>query len=538
MAIAYRDATIAHWRQFGPGLRSEGAKMNSIPGSVVFGLAGLAIEAAEVDNFPAHLCASEVRLALRYIVWELNGFPDWLESVHRARPEAVMDAVEAELFWELAHTKSDQPMHYVLYDLANYAPWLHGSLVEPLLTWLRANQPPSDEALRHILRILTSGCSDPAVLVAITKTKATRGPIPSQRPYWYAIWVDAEPDTGVVAVANWLDGLQAEVASQAAQIFITALMGGRHDENGGFTVGKFVTPRYLKRLYVLIHDYVRAEDDIDRPAGRVYTPELRDRAQEARSALFGLLADIPGKETHIALTELIEDHPDPHRRPGMARRAYERAQTDGDVEPWTAKQVRDFETRLTATPATERQLFELTVARVTDLKNWLEQGNDSPSPTWQKADDEREIRNLVAGWLRLKWGNSLSVAQEPELANGQRMDISLQNPNVPLPVPIELKLLDKHWTGPGLCECLANQLARDYLRESDGRCGLMLLVWKGTKPGRRWRINGTLVGVSDLRDALKRHWASISNDFPNISAVEILVIDLTARAVKSGSHPA
>ena len=65
----------------------------------------------------------------------------------------------------------------------------------------------------------------------------------------------------------------------------------------------------------------------------------------------------------------------------------------------------------------------------------------------------------------------------------------------------------------------------------------MLLVWKGTKPGRRWRIGGTLVGVSGLRDALKRHWAGISNDFPNVSGIEILVIDLTARTVKSGSDP-
>ena len=154
-----------------------------------------------------------------------------------------------------------------------------------------------------------------------------------------------------------------------------------------------------------------------------------------------------------------------------------------------------------------------------------------PSLTGQKADDEREIRNLVAGWLRLKWGNSLSVAQEPELANGQRMDISLQNPNVPLPVPIELKLLDKHWTGPGLCEYLANQLVRDYLREADGRCGLMLLVWHETKPGRRWQIDGKLVGVSGIRDALRCHWAGIANDFPYISAIEILVIDLTARAI-------
>ena len=533
VAIAYRDAAIAHWRRYRPGLRSEGADTNSIPGSVVFALVGLAIEAVEVDDFPAHLCASEVRLALRYIVWELNGFPAWLESVHRTRPQAVMEAVEAELFWELARTKSDQPMHYVLSDLANYAPWLHASLFRPLLTWLQGNDPPSVDALRHVLRILTGGCSDPTELLALSRTKATAGGTVEQRPYWYAVWVDAEPDTGVLAVAKWLDGLESEVASHAAQIFVAALMGKRLDEHGGFTVGNLLTPRYLKRLYVLMHRHICVEEDIDHASGRVYRPGLRDHAQETRNALFQLLADTPGKEAHIALTELIEEHPDPRSRSWMARRAYGRAQADGDVESWTEEQVREFGTALTATPVTQRQLFDLTVARVADLKNWLEQGTESPYVIWRNAPDERQIRVQVAGWLILTGGNAFTIAQEPEVANRQRMDIWLQNPDVSSPVTIELKLLDKGWTGPQLCDSLVNQLARDYMRDADGRCGLMLLFWKGTKPGRRWLVDGSLVGVSDLRNALKRHWASMANSFPNVSAIEVLLVDLTVRATKS-----
>ena len=321
-----------------------------------------------------------------------------------------------------------------------------------------------------------------------------------------------------------------QVASHAAQIFITALMG---DENGGFTMGDFRTPRHLKRLYVLMHGHICAEEDIVRSDGRAYTPGLRDHAQEARNALFQLLADIPGKETHIALTELIEDHPDPRSRSWMARRAYGRAQADGDVESWTEEQVREFGTDLTATPATQRQLFDLTVTRIADLKNWLEQGTESPYVTWRKAQDEREIRVLVAGWLEQTGGNAFTIAQEPEVANRQRMDIWVQNPDVSSPVTIELKLLDKGWTGPQLCDSLVNQLARDYMRYADGRCGLMLLFWKGTKPGRTWLVDGSLVGVSDLQTALKRHWASTANSFPNVSAIEVLLVDLTVRAIKT-----
>ena len=513
VAVAYRDAAMDHWRHCEPGLGSEGASTSSISGSVIFAMVGLEIEAAEADSFPKHLDASEVRQALRYIVWELNGFPAWLKSMHRARPQAVMEALETELVWELAHTEPGQPMHYILHDLAVYAPWLHGSLVGALVTWLQANDPPSDDLMSHILRILKGGCSNPAELAALAEVKATQGHASEHRPYWYAIWVDADPDTGIEAVANWLATLERKEGSRAAQLFITALMGSRHDMGGGLGFENFLTPRHLKRLYVLMHKQIRTSEDINRAGSGVYSPELRDNAQDARNKLFQLLSDIPGKETYVALTELIEDHPDPNHRPWMARRAYDRAKADGDLEPWTAEQVHEFSSNLTTTPATLRQLFDLTVARVTDLKNWLERGDDSPYRTWQRAPHENEIRNLVAGWLNQNWGNSFTTAQEPELANSQRMDISLQNPNVPLPIPIELKLLDKRWSGPKLCERLQNQLAGDYLREGDERYGLMLLVWQGTKPGRQWQISGKRVGVPGLCHALKRHWGTISSSF-------------------------
>ena len=110
----------------------EGGNTSSIPYSLVFAMAGLAIEADEVDGFPRHLAASEVRLALRYIVFELNGFPRWLESMYRVWPKEVLDAVLTELFWELENTEPNGPMHYILHDLAIYAPWLHGALAGPL----------------------------------------------------------------------------------------------------------------------------------------------------------------------------------------------------------------------------------------------------------------------------------------------------------------------------------------------------------------------------------------------------------------------
>ena len=531
VAVAYRDAAKAHWRHCRPQLRSEGGDTSSVD-SLIFGLAGLAIEAGEMDRFPSHLSTSEVCVACRYIFLELNGFPSWLEAMYRARPKEVLEIIQTELFWELDNTEPNSPMHYILHDLAVYAPWSHRAIAEPLLGWIRAHDLPSDDTRRHSLRILKGGGLAPSALVAVASAKVASDSSP-HRASWYAIWVGAEPDTGVDAVASWLDGLGCEAGSHAAQLFITALMGNRLGADSGANLGSLQTPAHLKSLYVLMHRHIRVAEDIDRSGGGAYTPGLRDHAQDARDRLFGLLSEIPGKPTYVALTDLIEEHPYPSSRPWMAKRARARAEQDGDLEPWTAKQVSEFGAQLTRTPASQRQLFDLAVARITDLKNWLELGNDSPYVTWKRADSENEIRNLVAGWLNQKWGNPLTVAQEPELANSQRMDIWLQDQNVRSPVPIELKLLDKRWTGPQLCERLCNQLAGDYLREAGGRCGVMLLVWLGSQSNRKWRIGGRPVGVSGLRDALKAYWNTKSNYFPNVAAVEIAVIDLTVRATRS-----
>ena len=206
-----------------------------------------------------------------------------------------------------------------------------------------------------------------------------------------------------------------------------------------------------------------------------------------------------------------------------------RAEQDGDLEPWTAEQVAEFGENLTRTPATHRQLFDLTLARMMDLKYWLEWGDYSPYLTWQKAGDEGEVRNLVVGWLKDHSGNWYTVDQEPELANRQRIDIWLQNQSVASPVPIEIKVLDKGWSGPQLCERLRNQLVGDYMRGTAGVRGLMLLVWQGIGSKKSWDIDGRMVRLEELRGALRRYWDTISNSFPDVEAVEVVLIDLTLR---------
>lgn len=534
VAQAYRDAAISHWRNFTPGLRSEGYDTNSITLSLIFAMAGLEIEASEMDSFPSNLIEAEVQHALRYFVRELNGFPTWFEEMYRVYPVLVMNVVSAELQWELSHTKVDQSMHYVLHDLAYYAPWLHQYLAPLITVWIEKNEIINPDVLRYCIHILHGGNVGREIISKLAQEKISSNTECEQLAVWFSLWVSVSAGEAIPAVEKWLENHSGAEASQKAQLFITKLLGGRSAE----VVVDFNDYRkvsHLKKLYVLMHQYIRVEDDIERISGKVYSPGLRDNAQDCRSMLFTLLSEIPGKETYVALMELSDEHPNTKYKPWMQQRAYKRAEEDADLELWSAQQVREYDQYQTSTPTTHRQLFDLTVDRLIDLKACLEQGNNSPYKTWQRVEGETEMRNLVTGWLNDRSFGRYTCAQENELPNRQRPDIWVQKSHVLSPVPIELKLLDKGWSGPELCERLRNQLAGDYLREATAGCGVMLLIWQGQSAQSSWQIDGQSVPLVKLENTLKSYWHEVANNFPNVEAIEVILIDLTVRDLKSAT---
>ena len=340
VAHAYRDAAAAHWRAYQPGLRSEGAEAGSTPYSLIFAMAGLAIEAGEDSAFAQRLTPSEARHAFRYITWELNGFPSWFEQLYRAHPAIGLEAVAKELIWELEHSVVGQPLHYILHDILYRAPWLHEEVAPLIVNWLCGNDMLNSDGLRYCLNILTEGGTTAGELAELAVGKI-RGTSPAeQRPRWFALWVDTNPAAAIPALEATLEGLPPVEASVFAQQFAVGLLGDRHGT--GTRVSAYRNARDLKTLYILMHRYIRAADDIERANKGVYTPTLRDNAQDARNTLFNMLAAVPGAESYAAIKALEEEHPEPNYRRWMARRAHERATVDADEPLWTVGQVLAF----------------------------------------------------------------------------------------------------------------------------------------------------------------------------------------------------
>lgn len=532
VAHAYRDAAMACWREYRPPLLSEGSKKSGTPIVLLFGLAGLEMEASQHSELFERLDQATVTHALRYPTWELNGFPTWLEAAHRSHPELVLDAVMQEVRHEFAQA-SEKPYHHIVHDLAYHAPWLHADLVDPLFEALEATTTLESSTLRYAIQIIRSGGAPSTRFSTLIDTLLAQAATPEAVSFLLGACIDVAPMGGIAALEARLSSMSDDDACELVQATLVSLVGSRRHEEGGPRYAAFETVEHLERLHLLAHRHIRREDDIDRRSGRVYRPGVRDDAQDARDELLSRLWQIPGKATYIALRRLEETHPDIAARPWIGVLARRRAEADGDLEPWTAGQVADFHKTQSLVPATTRQLFDASVASLRDLKDWVEKGDDSPFQMWRKSETEGELRNLFAGELKRRAQGRYTCAQENEVANAQRPDLYIQAPSVPFPVPIELKMLDKNWSGPKLCERLRNQLVGDYLREGDARSGIFLLVWAGGQPDRSWRIEGRKVGLSDLGAALEAYWASLSGAYPNVEAVEVVVIDLTAREARS-----
>ena len=289
----------------------------------------------------------------------------------------------------------------------------------------------------------------------------------------------------------------------------------------------FCTPQYLQSLYLLMHKHIRLTADIDRSGKGVYSPELRDDAQEARERLFGMIQKIPGREAYNVLQQLAELHPDESARPWLRVNMRRKAEMDGDLLPWRSSEVSEFAISLERTPHDHRTLFELACDRLLDLKDDLENGDNSIASILSNVIKETEIRKYIGGWCRDRSNGRYSIPQEEELADAKRPDMRWHGTGFIGPVPAELKLAD-NWTGPSLLERLQNQLCGDYLRDVHSGCGIFLLVYRGKK--KFWKLSGgRRVNFEELVKSLQSHWLEISPSFPNIEDIRVVGIDLTKR---------
>lgn len=524
VAEAFRNGAICFWRSYCPKLPSEGAAANSTPYEVILGLSGLTIETKEEPSVFAAMSAEDARNAARYGLLELNGFPEWLPALFALHPRQIQEIVNHEIQYELDAPHAESGGNRVLHKLRWSGDWMYKELAAPLMA--RLEQPINHiESLQLALCIVQdSSISDEALGTLASKRALAEGSL-EIAPTWYAVWVGAQPSLAIPALAARIDSLLSdEEKASFAMLSLTALVGSRAASR---CRQNYKTVEHAKTLYLLIHKYVRIADDIDRAGTGVYSPGLRDDAQDARDGLLAFIRETPGKQAFLALVEIAQAHPAERLRPWSAFYAQQKATADSQTPPWQPESVIEFHEYLERTPTSHRELWNLAVDRLNDLKRDLEDGDSSIAEILLPAKQETAIRKFIGNWLRDRAAGRYVIPQEEQLADDKRPDFRVHGNNFDAPVPIELKLAD-NWTGTQLLERLENQLGGDYLRDIRSSCGVFLLVNHGGK--KNWTVPGKKrTAFKDLINELQQYWCSLAPKYPNIEDVVVIGIDLTKR---------
>ena len=529
VATAYRDGLLMFWRNYKPTLRSECGEETGTKNAVLIGLTGLEIESRENSIWPSNLDENNVELACRYAFSELNGFPDWFPKLYKVFPNIVSSFIVKEIAWELStedpNAKSDK--NYILSDVSWVGQYLYDEIANDLFEILD-NEPKNIHNLKNILRIIQSSnvISDEKIHDIASKKCAEIKSI-DHLAYWYAAWIGVNPDEALPRFSETLSKINDEdVAKNLAMTVIVNLTGEKRE--GTRARDNFKTAGHLKQLYLIMHEYIRADEDIDRTKCGTYSPTLRDDAQDARNRIYSILKEIPGKEAYFALLELSGNHPDESFRSWILKNSIERAETDADLSPWTSEKFIDFNNTYESTPSNHHELFDFTVLRLLDLKDELENGDTSIADILVDVTEETKIRNFIGNWFRENASERYKIPQEEELADSTKPDLRIHGVNFDAPIPIELKLAEK-WTGPVLFDRLENQPCKNYLRDNRSNRGIYLLFYLGGRTS--WQIppDNNNVNFDQLIIALNEYWESLSSKYSNIDQIEIIGIDLTKR---------
>ncbi|MCO1348068.1 hypothetical protein L0Z31_11340 (plasmid) [Burkholderia vietnamiensis] len=528
VADAFAEATRRLWRERPPVLKSARplSERNQLDNLDLLGVAAVSIEAARSSTWANQLSAEQARRAAEYATLEINELPRWMESLANAWPTPVRDALMTEVLCEL-DTPGDET-HRPCLDYIERGPLAVVRVVATAI-WheVESRKDLGPGLLRPLLSIALRGLDGEslpgAYKLAIEQFASTSDPATAAQYLGFMCAVNAEGATqALVEKLATLDeaGKTALVLPVLPQIFGSRL---------SLTPGRGVdmdTPTLL-RLVILAYRTVRVENDNDRTNGGVYSPNLRDNAEDARTTAFNRLVLKPGRATYDALRTLTTEPNFPVGKQRLEALARERAALDSETTAWAGDDALLFERRWEKEPATGRELQMLAMQRLEDIQHDLLHADFAQGPTLSALPDEAAVQAWLADRMRLTQGWSYSVEREPETVAAKKPDIVLTARATAAKVPVEIKVAET-WTLLQLEAALEAQLCGQYLRARDCREGVLVLVHQ-TPRRRGWKLpDGTCLSFPKVVERLKEHankirQASGFGPQPEVAAIDVSI---------------
>ncbi|MGY2491136.1 hypothetical protein [Cupriavidus sp. CP313] len=522
IADAVRKGLMRIWRNRPP--RFDETEPRSTYHITAAGLQGLHLELGQGTSLPT-LSETEVRRALRYATFEINGYPKWfwplveahsdlaaseLSKIAEEAPNGPVSGEHAEeLFASLS--KAPAPIRETLIPLAwSYLAniglsreYVAGQILRSVMA--SPDKVPRAEFERIALGKMGEAFTSPLPVDPDGELKSRR----DDAVMWAGHWLTSHPRGFQRAVSKW--GPKDPAAVKEFLAHMAAYFGRDH---GGALVKLAQASdegvMALEHLYAWTMWAVDPTQDVRRPEG-VYSPKSRDNAQQMRDSLLGIIASANSQQAYDVLGRARVSAKGAQLM-YIQKLQFELRERQFARRPLTQTNYDQFEKDFRA-DVTDSLSFSMAVhADLESVKYDIERGEHSLRSFFSELDFKRvnrpgmegekaglaleaNFQRLLASELNHHARRRYSVSVESHTAESRRRDVLCSRGD--WRASIELKMSER-WTLEQYVEALERQLVGQYMRHNKAVTGFLVIVLQ-TK-GRSWMntATGTRVEFDDL----------------------------------------
>ena len=482
----YRRAMALAWRHTVP----ERAKKTGDNTYSTNFISSLAVQALEVDSltpgWEQALSDAEVVLAMRHACLAGTMRADWVDRLIAARPKAALPEITSAVATEYraGGTLSDVLMTAAHNDTAALS-----AVAVEVFRLLQRAEPADDPAFEVSIRILRRGIRalplSRARKLVLRRFDTHHAAANEKRAFEYlgalaSIDPKALAIKTLAALAQGITESETDY-SERVQRWLGELFAGQ-GERGVATVALPKMPiAAVAKLLRLAYEHIPAAD------WAAPRREKSEKPQSARNMLFNTLAEIPGALAYDTLLELSSDPVFATSSLRLREIAHARAEADGDLPPWTASEVANFERQHTAPVKTGAQLMALIQSELGAIQASFKHADASSRSLLALAEDEEDVQQWLTERLNERARGRYVAYREPEVADRNEPDIIVTSTSSAAQLAIEIKNANMGWAVAKLERALRTQLAHDYLLAADRQHGILVL---SLHTPRTWRVAG------------------------------------------------
>lgn len=527
LSSAVRQGLSAVWRKRGPLLKED--ELNSTFHITVAGLQGLHLDLGDGAVLP-ELTEHEVRQAIRYAPFEINGFPKWFWPVVETYQSVALDEFRTILKAATLGPVSAGKAETLIRHLDEAPEAIQRGLAQEAWSYVTGSSKTQEYATEAALTVATArgGSVDRTafereawgrvtsafevalpelgevpVAMDVEEARARqdleavfkeRSRLRANAVVWGSFWLWHFPDSFGRDWEAWRASNKR--ASEEFMFDLAASLGEDRKARLRDAAGKGPPGlKTLKTLYEWVLSVVRETEDPTHDDGRVYSVGARDQAQGLRDALLPAIASAKSQAAYETLEEL-RGKADGHRAKYIRRLQFTMREDEAAVPPLAQQNYDKFEHDF-APPLTDYVSFAQTVHNdLLAVKRSVEQGEFSlrrffNSITFKhvKTDTEglaleEDFQALLGSELNHASLGRYGVTLEPILPDSTRRDVLCQIWDLRATVELKMSI---HWTLEDYLVALELQLKGQYMQSANSKIGFFVVV---LQKERRWNLPG------------------------------------------------